>query len=251
MRIARLRHLAWSAFAGAVPLRRGFLRGAVRTFLMAVLAIPGSLPIVEATAAGPGAVLVDGVAATYGGRVITVQDVYLYRALMRLVEGKGDPLELESGERLQKTTQRVLFEALVQAELEELADKGKSFGAPVGILAAMTLPAIRQAGRRAALEQVLKRFGRSEAYAEAMLERHRRVEDYLVRKLETLTPVLTEAELRRFFEKQARKGTTFEQARPLLERRLKEERRTRGLEEWARYLRDKYQATNLVGKAPS
>ena len=195
--------------------------------------------------------LVDGIAATYGDRVVTVQDVYLYRALMRLVEGKGDPLDLETGERLQKSTQRLLFEALVQAELEELADKGKNFGSPVGMLAGATLPAIRQAGGRVSLDQALKRFGRSEAQAEAVLERHRRVEDYLVRKLETLTPVLTEAELRRFFEKQGRKGSSFEEARPLLERRLKEERRTRGLEEWARYLRDKYKATNLVGKAPA
>lgn len=209
------------------------------------------LALVVATPLLGAPVLVDGIAATYGDRVLTVQDVYLYRALMRLVEGKGDPFELEAGERLQKTTQRLLFEALVQTELEELADKGKNFGAPVGILAGATLPAIRQAGRRSALDQVLKRFGRNEAQAEAMLERHRRVEDYLVRKLETLTPVVTEAELRRFYEKQGKKGAPFEQARPVLERRLKEERRTRGLEEWARYLRDKYKATNLVGKAPA
>lgn len=207
--------------------------------------------LVVGTVPAPSAVLVDGIAATYGDRVLTVQDVYFYRALMRLVEGKGDPFDLEAGERLQKTTQRLLFEALVATELEELSDKGKNFGAPVGMLAGVTLPAIRQAGRRPLLEQVLKRWSRSEADAEAMLARHRRVEDYLVRKLETLTPVLTEAELRRFHEKQSKKGASFEQARPMLERRLKEEKRTRGLEEWARYLRDKYKATNLVGKAPT
>lgn len=187
-------------------------------------------------------VLIDGIAATVGKTPITVQEAYFFRALMRLREGTEDPFRLEQGDELRKTVQKIAFEEMVYAELKSIA-----FDAGPRVQAVEEIQRIKKSkGKEKVFVDVLKRFGRTEAEATDRLYRSIQVDKFLQKKVETLTPIITFKEVEQYYQQNQErfKGSSFESLRSSIEVLLKKERMRKALEEWIRFLRDKYGVTN-------
>ena len=94
--------------------------------------------------------------------------------------------------------------------------------------------------------QLLSPFGKSEGAVVDAAMKSMRVERFIQNKIETLTPLVTQAEVERYYgQNKARFGTEdYDKAKPEIVLLLKRERMQKGLEEWVRFLRDKYGVTN-------
>lgn len=185
--------------------------------------------------------LVDGTAASVGKNMVTVQDAYFYRAVQRFRDGEGDPLELEEGEALRRTVQKLVFEDMVQSEMASFKFDGGSRAEAEKIVRARKLKAKPQVWH-----ELTTRFGRGEGAVVDCILRSLQVERFIQKKVETLTPIITQAEVERYYtsNKARFQGSDFESLKPKIILLLKKERMQKGLEEWVRFLRDKYGVTN-------
>jgi len=194
------------------------------------------------------ALVVEGTAAIIGGEVITVSQVYRSRALKRFLEASEDPLELPAGDELRRAAQRALFERIVLAEMKTLSlDEGPTAEAAQKLDRARST----RKGGAAMWRRLLSRFRIKEADAVAEIAASQRVDRFVDRKVETLTPVVTPSEAERYFlqNKVRFAGMDLDAARPQVVRTLRREGLQKGIEEWVRSLQEKYQAANLVGGA--
>lgn len=184
----------------------------------------------------------NGTAATVGKTLITIQDARFYRALNRFVSGEAKPLEPENGEALRKTVQKMAFEEMVFLEMKAMQFEG-------GSRAQVEEPLKRaraQDKSKGTFASILKVYGRTEAESFDRWSRSVQVERFLQKKVETLTPIVTLKEVETYFNQNRDrfKGSNFEALRPSIEVLLKKERMRKGLEEWIRFLRDKYGVVN-------
>lgn len=185
----------------------------------------------------------NGTAATVGKTLITIQDARFYRALNRFVAGEPKPLEPEQGEALRKTVQKMAFEEMVFLEMKAIQFDG---GSAAQLEEPLKRARAREDKRKGTFAAMLKVFGRTEGESLERWSRSVQVERFLQKKVETLTPIVTLKEVETYFNQNRDrfKGSNFEALRPSIEVLLKKERMRRGLEEWIRFLRDKYGVVN-------
>ncbi len=190
-------------------------------------------------------IILNGTAATVGNRLVTIQDARFYRALQRFREGESDVFRAEEGEELRRTVQKLVLDEMVFAEM-----KSFQFEAGNRAEAEKNLRAERSKGksREGVWKEFLLRFGKTEAVAVDRLHKTLQVDKFLQKKVETLTPIVTEAEAERYFQQNQSRfyGNTFDHLKPSIILRLKKERMQKGLEEWVKFLEDKYGVNNLL-----
>jgi len=195
--------------------------------------------------AAPPPALLNGTAATVGSRLVTIQDARFYRALQRFREGEGEVFKVEQGEELRRTVQKLVLDEMVFAEM-----KSFSFEAGNRNEAERMLHAERNKSkaRDGIWKEILSRFGKTEAVAVDRLYKSLQVDRFLQKKVETLTPIVTEAEAERYFQQNQNRfiGNTFERLKPSIILLLKKERMQKGLEEWVKFLKEKYGVNNLL-----
>ena len=187
----------------------------------------------------PAKVLLNGSAATVGTKIITVDDAYFYRGLMNWLEDR--PVEsVEDKTTLKKTVQKMIFEEMVYAEL-------KSIDFPKGDVTqiAQLVESHRKKSPKA-FRDLLNRHGRTKSEAIERLYQSQQVERFLQKKVETLTPIITSKEIEQYFDDNKKRFKTddLQSLKPSIEVLLKKERMRKGLEEWIRFLRDKYGVNN-------
>jgi len=193
----------------------------------------------------PSPSLLNGTAATVGNRLVTIQDARFYRALQRFREGEADPFKVEQGEELRRTVQKLVLDEMVFAEM-------KSFQFEAGNRAEAEKLVQAERGKSKAREsqwkELLSRFGKTEVIAVDRLHKTLQVDRFLQKKVETLTPIVTEAEAERYFQQNQTRfyGNTFERLKPSIILLLKKERMQKGLEEWVKFLKEKYGVNNLL-----
>lgn len=185
--------------------------------------------------------LVNGIAATLGKANLTVQDAQVFRSVLRFLDGTKPTVLLEEGAELKQTVQKLVFEEMVYAESQGFEFEGGSD--------AQANQALQKAKARPnGLEEwksILKRFFLTEAEAVAIVKKHFRADRFLQKKVETLTPIVTESEIQRYFRQNATQfsGKKLGQVRGEIVAGVKKDRTEKGLQDWMRYLTDKYQAT--------
>lgn len=187
--------------------------------------------------------LLNGTAATVGKTLITVQDVQFYRSLQRFREGESPAVLLETGDALKKMVQKVAFEEMVYQEM-------KSFEVEVGPRtdAEKVVSQKKAAGKSADWQSILNQFQVTESAALDRLHKTLSVEKFLQKKVDTLTPIVTDSEVEKYYQQnQARfKGSNPEQLKPNIQVLLKKQRVQKGLEEWIRFLKEKYNLVTLL-----
>jgi hypothetical protein len=188
-------------------------------------------------------VLVDGTAAVVGKTLITVQDAYFYRALQRFRDGQPDMFARETGEPLRKTVQKMALEEMVFAEMKSFKLEGTPRAEAHEIIKHR-----RGKGTDGPWTQLLHRFAKSENGAVEQLSRSLSVEHFLEKKVETLTPIITEAEAESYYrQNQARfPNEPFDRLKANITRFLRKQRMEKALEDWVRFLREKYGLTKFL-----
>ncbi|MCB0417734.1 MAG: hypothetical protein KDD39_08795 [Bdellovibrionales bacterium] len=189
------------------------------------------------------AVLLNGTAAKVGKTIITVEDAYFYHALNAFKGGASDSVNRPSTSELRKTVQKMIFEEMVALEAQTF----KFQEVPKGLAQAQIN---RQKGqsRPEQWRQILSRFGKTESAALSLLDRSILVERFVQRKVETLTPIITDVEVERYYRQNPGrfKDKTVETAKPTIVLILKKQRVESGLEEWIRFLKKKYQVAEFL-----
>lgn len=213
------------------------MRVNISLFLFALLLLGG-------TGAYGAPVLLDGTAATVGKVLLTVQDAHFYRALLKFKDGEANPLKPEAGEDLKKTVQKMVFEEMVYAEMKSLQFEA----GPRSEAEKMLGTEKAKKGKDVIWREILRYFGKSESVAVDRLWKSLQVERFIQKKIETLTPIITDGEAERYYrQNQARfQGSRYEALKPNIVLLLKKQRMQNGLEEWVKFLKDKYSVTNLL-----
>jgi hypothetical protein len=103
-------------------------------------------------------------------------------------------------------------------------------------------------GRKPLVSELLKRFSKSEAQALERLKITWSVEKFLQKRVETLTPIITQDEVKQSFQLQKSRfaGKSFESVQEELSRELRKERLRKSFEAWVLSLREKYNYTNYL-----
>jgi hypothetical protein len=181
-------------------------------------------------------VIVNGTAAKVGKTVLTIQDALVYRALQRLKDGEKYSVAYEVGDELKKTVQKVVFEEMAYLEMKELGFNEVPRGAAEKIVKE------RKKTNPEDWREILRRFSLSENTATDRIHRIMQVEKFLQRKVDTLTPVVTDAEIEKYFKQnEARfRGSSLEQLKPSISLLLKKQYAQKGLEDWIKFLKEKY-----------
>lgn len=192
-----------------------------------------------------GSLVLDGTAARVGDVLVTVQQAYAYRAIKGFLDGEADPLVIETGEALRRTVQKYVFEEMVLFEIKSLQfDAGGGADAERALKSQLA----KNTTRKEVWKRILLRYKLSEAAALKICSRTLQVERFVQKKVETLTPVITQSEVERYYEqnKAKFKQSDLDALRPNILLLLKKEKTQKGLEEWVRGLKNKYQVVNLL-----
>jgi hypothetical protein len=207
------------------------------------------IPLLLLSFIGPlaSAQVLNGMAARVAGQTVTVRDARFFLGLQRFREGKGDPLAPEVPGELKGAVQKLLLEEMVHAELRSLRfDAGPRSEAE-------TLLAGRKKGNQAKVwASLLKTYGKSDAEAVDRAWKSLQAEKFIQRRVETLTPLVTEADTDKFlkqrYEVQGRKLEAAEMVRlrPQAIAELKKELMRKELEEWVILLKRKYGVVNYM-----
>ena len=202
------------------------------------------LALAPGRALGNDTTLVDGTAAIVAKVLITVQDAHFFSAVNHFSSGDPIPAKGETGEDLRAIVQKMALEEMIYAEMKSLQvqDGGSSNEA------SRLIQAQKNHGREAEWSRCVAQYGRTEKEAIQRLYKSLQVEKFLQKKIETLTPIITDAEVERYFAQNPRrfKGADLEVLKPSVVLLLKKERMQKGLEEWVRVLKEKYGVTNLL-----
>ena len=187
-------------------------------------------------------VVVAGTAAVLGEDVVTITDTYFYRAVRDLVDDVGISIAPVGVDELKKAANRLVFEHMVMGEIKSLRTQ-------------MTLRAnalskwdeIKKKEKR--YPSVLKEYSKTENEIVDVIWRRIEVEAFLQKKVETLTPIITDAEIERYFQLNQSKfpQETLENQRGNIRILLQKQRVEKSLEEWIRFLREKYAVVNMLG----
>ncbi len=189
--------------------------------------------------------LLTGSAAKVGEKVITVRDISYLAALQRLKERKGswgDPFAALSPEELKRYTKRVMLEEMCLLEIKSLEFLGPKKSQAVELVSA------QRARNKTQWNEFLRYYGRTDEQAMETLFRSLTVDEFLEKKMETLTPLISEEEITQVINQQASKptGGEAETLRQSVARALRQEKMQKGLESWLSALQEKYLAVSLL-----
>ena len=203
----------------------------------------GPLQFSELSVAGE--VLVNGSAGRVDRVVFTIDDVRFFLNIARLKDGQSDLQEVSDRDLLFQMTQKMLFEEMVLSEMRTLKIEGGNRS-----VAQLRLQEIRKRVGGEILKRLLARYRKAEAAVLNQLQRAIDVEKFLEKKVETLTPVLTEAEAERYFKENLSKfgGATLESIKPAVMRMAQKSQMEKGLQDWITLLKEKHGVVNLIEK---
>ena len=194
--------------------------------------------------------LLNGIAAEVlaTGLKISVRDAYFYRALQRFREGKSNLFEREKGSSLKNTVQKMLLEEMVYGEMKTLQYTGGS--------RAIAKTAIdkqrKDATGKKDWSKLLARFSRTEKRAVDRLWKSMEVDGFIQKKVDTMRPIVTDADVKRYIEQRSTKKNKAANEKELeglkgrIRRILRKERMRQELEEWIVYLKKKYRVVNYL-----
>jgi hypothetical protein len=185
--------------------------------------------------------LLNGAAAVINKRVVTVQDAYIFRALQRVKAGLQPPILEEEGEELKRTVQKIVFEDMVLAEM-------KSIQKEIDVRNEVTQWLKEMKEKHRGVEVVKKRYGLSDSDLSERISRTLSADKFVQLKIETVTPVITESEVQKYFKRNEAqfRGRSFENLKPNIIVLLKKQAVQKNLEEWIKSLKDKYEVTLLL-----
>lgn len=188
--------------------------------------------------------LLNGVAATVGSKAITLRDGEFYRALQRLRDGAGSLLGRETLDEQKATIQKVALEEMVQQEM-----KSFRYSANGRAEAEKIVKAKKGTEKGNQIQKLLSEFKKSESALIAALARSIETEKFLQMKIETLTPVITDAEVERYYRQYPSKYSVgdLESNRGQIVKDLKFEKMQSALEEWVQSLKEKYKFVSFLG----
>ncbi len=180
--------------------------------------------------------LINGTAASVGKDLITVQDAYVYRALQRFKSKEYPAVQIETGENLKRTVQKAAFEHMVYLELKSFEFEGGAKSSGDKELQDLK----RQKPKE--WESISSKFNVSDKELTDKYQRSVQVERFMQKKVDTLTPIITDAEAEKFFKENPGrfKGSQFEQMKNNIQVLLKKQHIQKGLAEWIQFLKEKY-----------
>jgi len=137
--------------------------------------------------------LLNGTAAIVGKVLIKIQDAYFYQDLQEFLrEEKSNTPSSEISDQLKKVIQKMVFEEMVYIEI-------KSFQfSEVNRSQAVALVAKRKKKKgRSKWKKLLIKYHRTEKQASDIVWKSMQVERFVKKKVETMTPIITDAEVER------------------------------------------------------
>lgn len=154
-------------------------------------------------------------------------------------DGQKPAVINEQGPELSKTVQKLMFEQMVFAESKSLDFEGVSESELATQWQKLKKNAIE-------LSSIQKAYSVSESDLKKRLEKTLWSEKFLKKKIDTLTPIITDAEIQRYIKSNPDrfKNKSFEELKPSIEAVLKNERTDKGLQDWIRFLTQKYGASS-------
>ncbi len=190
-----------------------------------------------------GAVLLSGSAARVGEKVITIRDINYFAAIHRLKEKKwADPFIPLAVEDLKRYTKRALLEEMCFSEIKSLEFQGPKRNEAVDLISS------QQKKNRKQWSEFLRFYVRRDDQAVEILFRSLTVDKFLEKKMETLTPLITEDEITQYLSQNSANHQESDKAtlRQSVARLLRQERMQKGLENWLASLQNKYSAVTLL-----
>lgn len=184
---------------------------------------------------------IDGTAATVGKTLVTLEDVRFFRAVQKYLAEDKPGAAGETPEELRKALRKLIFEEMLLEEMTSLRV------VPSGAAEAERRFRNRRAKDRGGVwKDIARRYRKTEAQFVERIRREIDASHFLERKVQTLSPRITPAEVDRHLHLNSAKFGKYPPARARNEAlsELKRKRTEEGLEEWIRFLRDKYGVAN-------
>ena len=189
------------------------------------------------------AVMINGTAARVGSTPISLQDVYFYDSVMKLSKSEVSD-EIPQGEPLKKLIQKVMLMEMVLLEMGNPEPSSKAL-----FEIESRFKNLRKNKKLSSAWNTLKsHFGKSDKFIYAYYFRSEEVERFLEKKAEALTPLVTDADLEKYIREnmQKFKNQDVTVLKPNISWLIKREKMQKGLEDWVRFLTEKYKAVNLL-----
>lgn len=212
----------------------------LRIFVLGILTLSGRVPAAPAKTS-----VLNGTAAAVGKTLITIQDARFFRSLQRFRDGEGDIFRNEEGDDFRRTVQKVVLEEMVFSELKSFQFDSAS---RADAEKALRDRRAKSKEKENQWKELLRVYGKTEAAVIDRTHKSMQVEEFIQKKVETLTPIVTDAEAERYYQQNQTRffGNTYDRLKPNIILLLKKERMQKGLEEWVKFLKDKYGVTNLL-----
>ncbi|NBX75560.1 MAG: hypothetical protein EBQ92_03335 [Proteobacteria bacterium] len=186
--------------------------------------------------------LVNAIAAKVGERLITVQDAYVFRGLQRLRSGERPIVLFETDRNLKVTVQKVMFEEMILAEAKAVDFKELD---PKQV--AEAVKRLKELSGGADWHRLLRTFSLTDAEMVKRVAQGLLAERFLKKKIESLTPVITDSEIDQYTKNYPEKVKKLgEKNRLLISEALKKEKVDKGLQDYIDFLTEKYTATLLL-----
>ncbi|NBX92033.1 MAG: hypothetical protein EB078_02030 [Proteobacteria bacterium] len=186
--------------------------------------------------------LVNGAAALVGKNIISIQDAYVFRSLQRFRVGQKPAVLIEADQVLKATVEKLALEDMIVAEAKSLDFKDPDPEESRKLLRLQT-----SKGNRPQFQGILNRFEISEAEALRRLQKTLLAEKFLKKKIDALTPIITESDINLYISNNPDKVKILgAEAKNTVAALLKKERAEKGLQGWIQFLTEKYSATLLL-----
>ena len=193
-------------------------------------------------AANTHAALVNAVAGKVGDQLITVQDAYFFRGLQRFRSGTRPVVLIETDKSLKATIQKTMFEKMIVQEAKTVGFKETASSE-----ASEFLKRKKEQGHAWDWAQLLRAFSISEGEALRRLQEGLLAEKFLQKKIESLTPVITDSEVEQYIKNYPERAKKLgDKNRLMIAEALKKERIDKGLQDYIDFLTEKYSATLLL-----
>lgn len=192
-------------------------------------------------------VLLNGIAAEISGKPTTVEEVYLHHALERVRQGQLPLLNLDSADVVHAWVQKFILDRIVLDEMKSLDFESTPKSDAAQILAE------RKKNKPFKIEwdKLLNYFKMTEDKALNLLWRNQQAEKFLEKKVETLTPLITQEELTQYlnthnpgWEKQS--DDEKRELRTRTERLLKKDHAELQIRDWIVRLKRKYSVVQYL-----
>ncbi len=181
-------------------------------------------------------VVLDGTAAVIGKKLITVRDVYFYRAIHHFIKDGTVLLEpVESNDLLTDLHKIVLEEML----LKEMGENQNPILLPDEF--EKKIKSLNNNWRK-----ILNFFNRKNADAIELLLRNLKTEKFFKKRIEVLTPIITKRDIEFYYEQNKSKFSDFDKSVKEIEQLLISEKRKQAVETWINFLKGKYNVRELL-----